>query len=127
MKLGERPEAPVSLNVAAKNEWNRIVDAMPSDWFTEETLTLLATYCEHVAEASALQTMIDRQRKKLEKNDDWETFDRYKKLLSARQAETRAILSCATKLRITHQSTYTNKSARTAKGRRDAPDRPWQQ
>lgn len=125
IKLGQRPEPPAILNDRAADEWRKITNAMPSDWFTDETLAILQIHCEHVAESDALQLMIERVRRKAMTND--ECFDRYKTLMKMKEAQTRAVAMTATKLRITHQSTYTNQTARTGKRHRDAASRPWEE
>jgi phage terminase small subunit len=121
--MGARPEAPAVLNDRAADEWRRVVNRMPSNWFTDETLSLLQMYCEHVSESEALQLMTEKVRRLAMKDD--EAFDRYKRLLSMKESQTRAATTCATKLRLTHQSTYTNKSARTNKTNNGAGARPW--
>lgn len=124
IRLGDRPEPPLSLNDRAQDEWRRVVNRMPSDWFTDETLSLLQAYCEHVAEGEALQLMIEKVRK-LAMADD-EAFDRYRKLCAMKDTQTRAMLSCATKMRMTQQSTYTAKSGATRKGTSTGGRKPWE-
>lgn len=120
--LGQRPEPPLSLNDRATDEWRRVVNRMPSDWFTDETLSLLQAYCEHVAEGEAIQMMIEKVRK-IAMADD-EGYKRYRDLLRDKELQTRAALSCATKMRMTQQSSYTDKSSGTAK-RNAATVKPW--
>lgn len=120
--LGQRPPAPLSLNERATDEWNRVVNRMPSDWFTDETLTHLQMYCEHVAEGEALQIMIERVRPTAMVDD--ESYKRYRDLLRDKELQTRAVLSCATKMRMTHQSSYTDKASGTAK-RDTTTMKPW--
>lgn len=124
VRLGDRPEPPLSLNDRAQTEWNRVVNRMPSDWFTDETLSLLQAFCEHVAEGEAIQLMIERVRK-LAMTDD-EAFGRYKQLCALKEAQTRAALSCATKMRLTQQSSYTDKASGTAKRASAGGRKPWE-
>lgn len=124
VRLGERPEPPISLNDRGQSEWNRVVNRLPSDWFTDETLSILQAYCEHVAEGEALQLMVERVRKKAMTDD--ECFGRYKQLLALKEAQTRAALSCATKMRITQQSSYTDKASGTAKRASAGGMKPWE-
>lgn len=118
-----RPDAPICLNDRAADEWFRVVNRMPSDWFTDETLSLLQAYCEHVAEGEAIQLMIEKVRP-LAMRDD-ESYKRYRDLLRDKELQTRAALSCATKLRMTHQSSYTDKSSATAKSK-SVSRKPWE-
>lgn len=122
-RLGHRPEPPMCLNDRATDEWYRVVNRMPSDWFTDETLSLLQAYCEHVAEGEAIQLMIEKVRKIA--MDDDEAYKRYRDLLRDKELQTRAALSGATKMRLTQQSSYTDKASGTAK-QKAATAKPWQ-
>lgn len=123
IRLGDRPEPPMSLNDRAVDEWRRVVNRMPSDWFTDETLSLLQAFCEHVAEGEALQLMIEKVRRKAMTDD--ECFARYRQLCTMKEAQTRAALSCATKMRMTQQSSYTDKASGTAKQSSAGGRKPW--
>src|SRR5690554_5056049 len=109
--LQRRPSPPLCLNDRATDEWHRVVNRMPSDWFTDETLSLLQAYCEHVAEGEAIQLMIEQVRSLAMKDD--ESYKRYRDLLRDKELQTRAALSCATKMRMTQQSSYTDKASAT--------------
>ena len=122
--LGARPEPPLCLNVRATDEWQRIVNRMPSDWFTDETASLLQFHCEHVAEGEAIQLMIERVRNTAMKDD--ESYKRYRELLRDKEVQTRAALSCATKMRLTQQSSYTTKASDTAKSKSNGGKKPWE-
>jgi len=124
VKIGDRPEPPLSLNPRAEDEWRRVVDRMPSDWFGDETLSLLQAHCEHVSEGEAIQMMIEKVRESA--MDDDESYKRYRDLLRDKELQTRAALSCATKLRMTQQSSYNAKSASTAQAKTTGGLKPWQ-
>jgi len=111
--LDRRPGPPLSLNERATDEWHKVVNRMPSDWFTAETHSLLTNYCEHVAEGEAIQMMIEKVRKTAMRDD--ESYKRYRDLLRDKELQTRAALSCATKMRMTQQSSYSDKASSTAK------------
>lgn len=123
VRVVDRPKAPVTLNEGAREEWTRVVNALPADWFGAETLSILTLYCEHVAEAQALQQMIETVRKTAMKND--ESFKRYQDLSRQKESQTRAALSCATKMRMTQQSTYTPKAGATAQNNNGSHPKPW--
>jgi len=110
------------LNTRATDEWNRVVNRMPSDWFTDETLSLLQAYCEHVAEGEAVQLMIEKVRNTAMADD--ESYKRYRDLLRDKELQTRAALSCATKMRMTQQSSYNALSSNTAK-KTASTVKPW--
>lgn len=124
VRLGDRPEPPLCLNARAEGEWLRVVDRMPSDWFTDETLSTLQAYCEHTAEGEAIQSMIEQVRKSAMKDD--EAYKRYRDLLRDKELQTRAALSCATKMRLTQQSSYDAQKGNTAKAKSDSGLKPWQ-
>lgn len=120
--LGARPQPPICLNDRAIDEWRRVVNRMPSDWFTDETISLLQAYCEHVAEGEVIQLMIEKVRPTAMADD--ESYKRYRDLLRDKELQTRATLSCATKMRITQQSSYTTKAAGTGK-KNASTNKPW--
>lgn len=123
--LGQRPEPPACLSNRATDEWRRVVNRMPSDWFTDETLSILQAYCEHVAEGEAIQIMIEKVRPTAMSKD--ESYDRYRDLLRDKELQTRAALSCATKMRLTQQSSYTDKASGTAKRKAGSGKKPWEE
>ena len=125
VRLGERPKPPSTLNERAALEWERVVDRMPSNWFSDETLSILEMYCEHVAEGAAVQAMIETVRGTAMAND--ESYKRYRDLQRDKELQTRAALSCATKMRLTQQSSYTDKASGTAKGNAGSGGKkPWE-
>lgn len=119
--LPERPKPPSSLKGASRSEWERIVNRMPVDWFTAETLSTLERHCLHVAEAKEIDKLIDLARVEAGSGE----LANYLKLLKARETETRAILSCSTKMRLLQQSTYTDKAGGTAKRNSAGTSKPW--
>lgn len=124
VRLGERPSPPLCLNPRAEDEWHRVVNRMPSDWFTDETLSTLQAYCEHTAEGEAIQMMIEKVRSTAMADD--ESYKRYRDLLRDKELQTRAALSCATKMRMTQQSSYDAKKGSTAKSKSSGGAKPWQ-
>ncbi|MDJ0922108.1 MAG: hypothetical protein QNI84_13355 [Henriciella sp.] len=131
LRMGERPPAPLSLlRDRAIEEWVRVTNAMPSDWFTDETLALLESYCNHVANADSWVRLI--QGFDVNWVNDPETGEaalaRYEKFQKNFERETRAASSLATRMRMTQQAKYTTKSAGTsAKGRAPGGRKPWEQ
>lgn len=98
---GQRPEPPEHLTDAQKEEWWAVVNRMPADWFPRETHAMLAQYCRHVARAGDIATVLDRMinSKKMDARV-------YEKLLRQEMAQSRAICTLATKMRLSQQSTY---------------------
>jgi hypothetical protein len=115
-KLDQRPPAPAELNPEESQVWEDTVSSLQADWFRGETLPLLTQYCRHVVEARFLTGRLAILR-------NAETFDdrQYAGLLRSRVAETKAITTLATKLRITPQATYDK-----TKVKRSGDRRPWE-
>jgi len=57
---------------------------------------------------------------------DDESYKRYRDLLRDKELQTRAALSCATKMRMTQQASYNAKSASTAQSKSSGGLKPWQ-
>lgn len=115
-----RPKAPDDLTQDQAEVWERTVSNEPKEFFrTAATQELLKQYCRHVVSASRLGGLVEEaEQSELSTAADLGDYDR---LLRMRERETKAVLSVATKLRITNQSRYTDKAAGTAA--RNAPDR----
>ena len=118
LPVTKRPSPPDHLTAEQRQIWVETVGAMASDWFRPETLEVLAQYCRHVIEAREVARMIEQMKNTAENFDVRE----YALLLRCHKAESEAILSTATKLRITLQSTY-DKSKSKDKGN---SKKPWQ-
>lgn len=119
------PEPPGDLNDEEMEVWQRVVRSEPPDFFTSDvTLSLLADYCRHRVAADVLSRTISDFK------SDWlkmaEGADRYDKLLRMRDRETKAVIRCATKLRLTNQSRYTKGAAATASRSQTRTAKPWE-
>ena len=55
----KRPEPPECLEPAAAEEWRKVVDGLPADWFSVETHALLEDRCRHVVWARFVALEID--------------------------------------------------------------------
>jgi hypothetical protein len=78
--------------------WRKTVAGFPADWFGEESLPLLDSYCEHLRMFEVLTQEVE------DKWDELSPADKVR-LLKQRSEESRAAMSAATKLRITKQAT----------------------
>ncbi len=113
-----RPVAPSDLVDEEAAEWEKIVSRMPAIWFTKETHPLLVQLCRHIIASRRLAQLIHQAAH----GDEDFQVEYYMRLLRALACQTGVIASVSTKLRITPQSSYTAKTAGTAKG--DVPDGP---
>jgi hypothetical protein len=88
----ERAPAPYDLTDAQAQLWEAIVSRLPASWFPVETWPLLAQYVENPTPDA------DGQVPELDLNN-------YRRLLVMQALESRAMMSLATKMRLTQQST----------------------
>jgi O-glycosyl hydrolase len=112
LEIAQRPDAPYDLTDEQSDEWWAIVNRMPSDWFPRETHGMLAQYCRHVVRARRLAQLID-------KAEGSEEFDlkEYRELLISEEAQTRAMASLATRMRLSQQTTYDKSKKKPAQGK----------
>ena len=126
---GYRPQAPHALTAQQAQLWREIVESVPGGWINHAQEPLLAAYCRHVSAADRLSAMIDQNESDL---NDFGALQRFGKLLSMRERETKALSSLATRMRLTQQSQMHPRSAgRAWEGNHPGPklwDRnpPWE-
>jgi hypothetical protein len=113
----KRPEPPDDLTDEQSHEWRAIVNRLPADWFPRETHGLLTQYCRHIVAARRLSDLIEHIERK-----DTIDLDEYDKALKMQEREGRAISSLATRMRISQQASFTDK---TPKGKAGI-DKPWE-
>lgn len=120
----QRPKPPAELTQEQAEVWRATVDTMPVDWFRPESHALLAAYCRHVCRARFLSRELDRFEA------DWLTDDdgpeRYNKLSTVAERESRAALALARSMRVTHQARYDAQGAYRKHEDRPAGPRPWE-
>jgi phage terminase small subunit len=112
----QRPDPQPHLTKEQREIWRRIVNALPADWFRDETLDLLAEYCEQVTLSRKISQFIDE----LTPADGAEDL---RKLQMMKDKSSRVLMSLATKMRLSQQSTYHSEKVKTTA---DVPDAPWQ-
>lgn len=115
-----RPRAPVDLSPAQAELWRQIVATEPASLFgTAATAHLLRLYVEHAAFRAQVEGLIAAAPLAAALGD--ETAAGFDRLLRIRDRETRALVSLATRLRLTNQSRYSATAAASA-GRNARPD-----
>jgi len=114
----QRPEPPDHLCENAADEWRRVVAARAADWFGQEQLSHLASYCQHLATAQ----LISREIKAMPRPVD---ASRRSKLLRDARDETKLAMDLARSLRLTLHSQRTAQTAGT-ESRRSNGSRPWE-
>mgnify|MGYP000513008396 CR=1 FL=1 len=118
----QRPAAPLDLMPEESDEWARMVDAMPADWFPPETWNLLSQHCRHVVQARRISQLLDQAMARDEL--DIAEID---KLLTMQKRETEAMRGLSASMRTSQQASYSARGAAGAKGKRPAKQpRPWE-
>jgi hypothetical protein len=111
----QRPEPPKHLGREAAAVWSETVSAMRHDWFGRETHPVLEAYCRHVCLARLIAKAIPTDI-----GEDVAAFDR---LTAMHVRESQAIASLATRMRLTHQSSFDRK---TVKRDEYTGQKPWE-
>ena len=113
----ERPEPPVDLTPEQRVEWISVVNSLRAEWFPPETHSVLAQYCKHAVAAKHVAELI----RELESHDQIDVAE-YDRLLKMQERESRILVSLATKMRITQQSTWSDhKTKSDGKGKVKSP------
>ena len=115
-----RPSVPLELTPEQGDEWQRIVDAMPADWFSVENEPLLIQYVRHRIEARRIAQLIDQTCAADELD-----VPAYTELLKAQNRETASIKAMAASMRLSQQAKYGARAADTAARKRTVA-RPWE-
>src|SRR5262249_15425365 len=119
IEAAKRPEPPDHLDTAAADEWRKVVNRMPPDWFPDETHAMLEQRCRHVIwmRKTAEQLDIMTRAKKLD-------IQQYNFLLRLAASQSRTLINMDTNMRLTQQTTH-DKAKR--KGATKAKYIPWQE
>ena len=104
-----RPEPLAEMTNEQRIEWILVVNSLPADWFPDQTHKVLAQYCRHAVTGRHVSQMIE----KIELADVIDVVE-YDKLLKMQERESRMIVSLATKMRITQQTTYHPEKTKSA-------------
>jgi hypothetical protein len=116
-----RPDAPLDLTPEESQEWNRVTEAMPADWFSPESFPLLSQYCRHIVSARRVSQLIDQE---IARTDvDVAQID---KLLQMQSRETASLKAMAASMRLSQQASYSARGAGGEKSRRNTVKRPWE-
>lgn len=117
--LPSRMEPPEYLSETQKAIWRAVVATKPVEWFSADNAPLLVEYVRAVDMGNLLELQIAAT---MAGQGDISMKD----LLKMRDTESRRAMSLATKMRLTQQSRYTEKSAATADRNSGNGGKPWQ-
>jgi hypothetical protein len=104
--------------------WLETVNARPAEWFGPEQVPLLEGYCRHAAYAAALAGEINQCGPDGLQEDDG--LKRLRALLDMHEKEVRAMSSLATRLRLTNQALYDERTAARSRHKLGSGMKPWQ-
>lgn len=94
-----RPEPLEELTHEQAEEWRKITDSLPADWFTKDTQPVLAQLCRHIVRAREFAGLIEACKT----SDEFNLKD-FRDLSRAEREQSEIIRSLSTKLRITQQA-----------------------
>jgi hypothetical protein len=112
-----RPQPPAELNDEERDEWVRMCNGLPEDFFSRPTQTILGQLCRHQIVAKRLAAMI--HAKGTEKFDAKLRF-----LLREQRNESMIIIGLLRSLRLTPLSV--KQGSRSPIAARDSMPRPWE-
>ncbi|OLB75445.1 MAG: hypothetical protein AUI16_11685 [Alphaproteobacteria bacterium 13_2_20CM_2_64_7] len=118
-----RPPPPPELDPREARTWRQITASLPADWFTSGNHLLLKELCRHVRLSD--DTLIDIGRERAAVDEILKTptpppkllveaLKKYRAALQSHVLQSDAIASLSTKLRLTAQSKYGHRAAKTA-------------
>lgn len=119
--IPQRLEPLAGLNDEQAALWREITATKPVDWFAADSAPLLAEYVRAVDMGNRLAFAIEAAMTGSDADGP-----SLKDLLKMRDTESRRVLSLATKMRLSQQSRYTDKSAGTADRKAGSASKPWQ-
>ncbi len=110
----KRPCAPAELTDEQAEEWHKITDSLPADWFPKETWPVLAQLCRHITRARRFAALLQDMEAQKPGEDGKVDIDLklYRDLSRSEEEQSRAIASLSTKLRITNQATVDKRTNR---------------
>ena len=102
----ERQRPPHDLTDEEVEVWVSIVNTEQADWFSPGNVPLLTQLCRHVVHARRVAELLERALSDVdpETKRPTLTIQDYDRLLKMQERESGAMMSLATKLRITNQS-----------------------
>jgi len=121
----DRPRPPKGMTKAQRDLWNSITATKPADWFTDDTLPLLAAYCDawHVHQ---LVSKVLRRRTEAHLVDPDERRE-FAKLEGVQRGAASSLASLASKMRLSQSARYGHRAANTKHERTlQGSKKPWQ-
>lgn len=117
----DRPGAPAELTEEQAELWFTIVNRMPAEWFSDETLKVLQAYVVACSVHDRIAYQLKEFKDKWLEEDDG--LRRFARLTEIQGRQAKLMKDLATSMRITQQSRYRADKVIDAKPSR----KPWQQ
>jgi len=115
VSIPRRPEPPEYLTDRQKTRWNEVVKTKPAEWWDASAQELLEMMIQHETTARLFTEEIN----------DAKDIAKIDQLCRARERETRAAASFATKLRLLPQSRYAPDTAHRGHSHNKTEPEPW--
>lgn len=97
LEIVRRVAPPLELNAEQREEFVRVINSMPADWFVAANLAMLCQYCRHVIMARRVAELLEVAMTDGDAN-------KVEVLLRAQSRESKLISQMMTSLRMTPQS-----------------------
>jgi len=111
-----RPLPPEELTGEESDEWNSVVNALPSDWFSRETHGLLVQFCRTVAASRRIAYLL----REAERRDEI-SISEIEKLFKMQDQASRTLCTIATKLKISKDVA----DAASVRAKESPAKKPW--
>jgi hypothetical protein len=130
----KRPPPPQELDPREIKVWRDIVRSLPADWFTAGNQFLLKELCRHIRLSDDTMVDIGRERAAVDEVMAMpkpptklliEALKKYRAALQSHALQSAQIASLSTKLRLTPQSRYGHRAAKTAAETVSPYPEPW--
>ena len=120
----KRIPPPQHLSKEAATTWRAIMSLSSSEMIQPEAYPILVEYCRSIEQADLLAVEIGQCEPAWLKDD--EGLKRFNTLLAMMERLTRAILSCAVKLRLTPSTRFHSETAARISSKASQEHKPWE-
>jgi hypothetical protein len=120
---GDRPQPPGELQPDEAEEWRKIVERLPQDWFRRETHPVLIQLCRHICIARRVAGRLADVEAATERPKGW--FETYRDLVRMQGQTAMVIANLSVKLRLTKSSQTDSRVAAMGATRTLGRPKPW--
>lgn len=120
---GDRPQPPDELQPDEAEEWRKIVERLPQDWFPAETHPVLIQLCRHICIARRVAGRLADVEAATERPKGW--FETYRDLVRMQGQTAMVIANLSVKLRLAKSSQTDSRVAAAGVQRTAGRPKPW--